>query len=149
MHGVVYSFEDPQDGGESFLQVVTAITAFTVLQQLLQPGSGKLNESLQMDVEQEPVWHHIIFLFKSQRHNMTKRWSEIDKDKTNNMLGMRNQTNTRSRLEAHLKQKLVLGDSLNRFKEVGVQTKFMFQLLLAFLVHKNIINNRAAEVCCY
>lgn len=33
----------------------------------------------------------------------------------------------------HLKQQLVFGDSLDRFKEVGVQTKFMFQFLLAFL----------------
>lgn len=32
-----------------------------------------------------------------------------------------------------LKQQLVFGDSLDRFKEVGVQTKFMFQFLLAFL----------------
>ncbi len=37
---------------------------------------------------------------------------------------------------AHLKQQLVLGDSLDRFKEVGVQTKFMFQLLLALLRYK-------------
>lgn len=33
----------------------------------------------------------------------------------------------------HLKKQLVFGDSLDRFKEVGVQTKFMFQFLLAFL----------------
>lgn len=31
------------------------------------------------------------------------------------------------------KQQLVFGDSLDGFKEVGVQTKFMFQLLLALL----------------
>ena len=36
----------------------------------------------------------------------------------------------------HLKQELVLGDSLDRFKEVGVQTKFVVQLLLALLIHK-------------
>lgn len=38
---------------------------------------------------------------------------------------------------AHLKQELVFGDSLDRFKEVGVQAEFMFQLLLALLVSQN------------
>lgn len=39
----------------------------------------------------------------------------------------------RSMSRDHLKEQLVFGDSLDRFKEVGVQTKFMFQFLLAFL----------------
>lgn len=36
MHGVVNSFQDPEDGGERFLQVITAVTALTVLQQFLR-----------------------------------------------------------------------------------------------------------------
>lgn len=35
VHGVINSFQDSQDGGESFLEVIAAIAAFTVLQQLL------------------------------------------------------------------------------------------------------------------
>lgn len=35
---------------------------------------------------------------------------------------------------AHLQQQLVLGDSLDGFKEVGVQSKFMIQLLLTLLL---------------
>lgn len=49
-----------------------------------------------------------------------------------------------------LKQKLVFGDSLDRFKEVGVQTKFMFQFFLAFLKKEGteIINISCCFLSC-